>query len=79
MFGLTSKNTELENPHIEIEQDPEGASWVQKPVHVLPFLFVEKGFCLLALPWVPKNRPKQLLIREVKECRNKGKSAKQEK
>ena len=32
----------------------------------------EKSFSLLDLPWVPKGRFKQLLIRRVKECRNKG-------
>ena len=40
---------------------------------------VEKGFSLQGLPSVPKSRLKQLLIREVRECRNKGKAIKQEK
>ena len=63
----------------EIEQDPAGPSWVQKPLHVSCFLFAKKGFNLLGLPWVPKSRVKLLLIREVREYRNKGKAVKQEK
>ena len=35
---------------------PEGPSQVQKPLHVSNFLFVEKGFSLLDLPWVPKSK-----------------------
>ena len=53
----------------ETEQDLVGPSWVQKPFCVPSFLFV-------GLPWVPKARSKQLLIREVRECRNRGKAVK---
>ena len=36
------------------------------------FLFVEKVSCFLGLSWIPNSRLKQLLIREVREHRNKG-------
>lgn len=36
----------------ETQQDSAGASWVQKPLGALHFLFVEKRFSLLGLPWV---------------------------
>ena len=56
-----------------------GPSWAQKPLCIPWFLFVERGFHLLGFPWVPKSKLKQLLIREVRECRNKGKAVTQEK
>ena len=56
-----------------------GPSQVQKHLRVPCSLLVEKGFSLLGLPWVPKSRLKQLLIREVREHRNKGRAVKQEK
>ena len=31
-------------------------------------LFVEKGFCLLDVPWVPKSRSKQLLVLGINEA-----------
>ena len=45
-------------PDFETEQDPSGPSQVQKPLHVSWFLFAEKDFSLLGLPWVPKSRLK---------------------
>lgn len=42
------------------------------------FLVYRKRFSLPGLPWVPKSRHSQLLIWEVKQCRNKGKAVKQE-
>lgn len=50
---------------IGTEQGPGGPSWVQKPLHIPCFLFAEKSFSHLGLPWIPKSRHKQLLIREV--------------
>ena len=49
-------------------------SWAPKPLCISNFLFVETGFSVLGLSWVPKSRIKQLLIREARECRNRGKS-----
>ena len=49
-----------------------GPSWVQKPFCVLYFWFVGKSFSPIDLPWASKGRFKQLLIRGIKECRNKG-------
>ena len=46
-------------------------SQVQNPSYVLGFLFVEEGFSVLDLPWIPKSRLKQLLIREVREWETK--------
>ena len=52
---------------IEIKQDLVGTSCVQRPLHVPHFLFVggKKGFSLLGLPWVPKKRLKQKMIRTI--------------
>ena len=38
----------------------------------------EKGFNLLGLPWVPNGRFKQSIIKEVWECRNRGKAVKKQ-
>lgn len=62
----------------EMEQDPEGPFLTQKSLCVSCFLFVEEDFSLLGLPFVPKSRLKQILAREVREGRNKGKAVKQE-
>ena len=59
--------------------EPCRALPVKKPLCVPCFLFVEKGFSLLGLTWVPKSKHKQILIKEVREYRNKGKVVKQEK
>lgn len=61
----------------ETEQDLVGP-WIWKPLCVSHFLSVGKGFSLQDSPWVPKSRLKQILIREVKECRNKGKADKKQ-
>lgn len=50
-----------------------GPSWVQKPLCSL-FLFVEKDCSLWGLPWVPKRRCKQVLVREVRGCRDRKSS-----
>lgn len=42
------------------------------------FLFVVEDFSLLGLPLVPKSGFRYLLIREVKECRNQGKTVKKQ-
>jgi len=42
----------------------------------LPFLCRE-GFSILDFLWVPNSRLKELPIREVRECGNKGKTVKQ--
>ena len=55
-----------------------GPSQVQKSLCVPCFLFAEKDFSLLGLPWVPKSRLKQLLTREGRQGRNEGKALKQE-
>ena len=34
----------------------------------------DKGFSLLDLPWVLKSSGKQLRIKEIRECRNKGRA-----
>ena len=52
------------------------------PRHKSPFMspiscLEKNGFGLLGLPWVPKSKHKQLLIREVRGCKNKGKAIKQ--
>ena len=48
------------------------------PGHKAPpcplFLVENKSFSLLGLSWVPKSRHTQVLIKEVRECRNKGKA-----
>ena len=44
----------------------------KEPFHVPHFLFVGKGLQLPRPSWTPKSIFKQLLIREVRECRNKG-------
>ena len=46
-----------------------GPPGYKSPFISLHFLFVEKDFSLLGLPWVPNSRLKQLLIREVRECK----------
>ena len=56
----------------EIEQDIAGASQVQKSLHAPCSLFAENAFSLEGLP--TKYRLRQLLIREVRECKNKGKA-----
>ena len=71
----------LELRSIKQQQDWNwaGPYWVllgKKPFLAPYFLFAQKGFSLPYLPWVAKSRLKQLLIREVKECRNKGKAVK---
>ena len=43
----------------------------------LPFLVCRKGFSILDFLCVPNSRLKELPIREVRECRNKGKTVKQ--
>ena len=42
------------------------------------FFFVRKGFNLLDIPRVLKGRFKQLLIRRLRECGNKGKTGKKQ-
>ena len=56
----------------------QGLSRYKLP-HVPHFLFVEKSFSLLGYPRVPKSRLKQLIIREMRKCRNKEKAVKQRK
>ena len=63
---------------VETEQNPVGPSQVQKPLCVSCFLIVGEDLNLPGLPWVSENRPEQLLIREVRECRNKGKAVKKQ-
>lgn len=64
----------------EMEQNSGGPSGYKSPsVSLISFLFGRKGFSLLGLPRVSKSRLKQLLIQEVRECRNKGKAVKQDK
>ena len=63
------------NGGTETKQDPGGPPWYKSPTMSPHFLFVEKGFSLLDPPQVPKSRLKQLLIREVRKCRNKGKQS----
>ena len=64
---------------IEIEQGPVGSpqykSSSMSPISCL----WRKSFSLLGFLWVAKSRFKQLLIREMKEGRDKGKAVKQEK
>jgi len=57
----------------ETKQDPVGVLQATDPFHVSHFLFVGNGLhsASLTLPEV-QVRFKQLLIRKVKECRNKG-------
>jgi len=59
---------------LETEQDPVGPSWVQKPLHV-PFLVCRKRF--QALSQSTKGQI-QLLMKEEKECRNKGGAVKKQ-
>ena len=49
LFNKSRKEKTMETV-TEAEQDPLGPSWVQKPLCVPHFLFVEKGFSLLSLP-----------------------------
>ena len=67
---IKGKGREFKN-----EQEPARTSLVQKVLHVPCFLFGEKSFSLLSLPWVPKNRLNQLLIREVRAYRKKEKQS----
>ena len=47
---------------VETDQDPEGSSQVQKPLHVPHFLFERKKlFRFHGLHWVLKSRLKQLM------------------
>ena len=62
--------------HCETEQDPAGPSWVHK---ALLFHFCrKKTFNLLGFPSVPRNRLEQLLMREMREHRNKRKAIKKQ-
>ena len=47
-----------------------GPSQEWKSFHIPLFLVCRKGFSLLDLPWF-----KQLLIRDVRDCKNKGKQS----
>ena len=57
-----------------------GPSWV-KNTHThahtpcVHFLFVEKGFGLLDLPWIPQSRLEQTLMRKVREHETKEKQS----
>ena len=57
---------------IKAKQDPVGSSWAQKLFCVPSFLFVGWRVQPLRPSWIPKSRLKLLLIRGVRECRNKG-------
>ena len=63
---------------IENEQNPAGASWLQKSLCIPRFSFVEKDSSFLVLPWIPKSRLMQLLSREVRECKGEGEAVKQD-
>ena len=62
----------------ESKQEAVGPSRVKKLLCVPHCLSIGKGFSLLDLPLVPKNRPKQLLIREVRGCRLIGGAGKKQ-
>ena len=57
----------------------EGPSWWQTHL-CFPFLVCRKRLCLLGLPWVPKSKLRQLLIKELRKYRKKtNKNSQQEK
>lgn len=58
------------------QTEAHGTSWYKGPSVPSLLLLADKGFSLLGFLWVPKSRVKQLLIREVRGCRNKGKVVK---
>ena len=77
-YWMTEPNWIERKGGIETEQNPVGPSQVQKPLCVSCFLIVGKDLNLLGLPWVSENRLEQLLTREVRECRNKGKAVRKQ-
>ena len=70
--------TRTPNAEFEIKQDPNPPPYSApgtKSLSIPYFLFGVEGFSLLGLLCVSKSRLKQLLIKEVEECRNQGKQS----